>query len=326
VSHKLGWILAGALILVFAAFIAITVLFPPVSPPSGTVLQQNMEVQAPGVAVEDVLGYTPSAPGNAADDYHAAYQLFKENEDAFWEAYDQLRAEGEPTLLSEQAELLEQIHAVMKPASDKAEMQYTFVHTPTSFRVMPTPHAAETFSTLGVVLEVLRLHHHRAKHPEEVLALLREQFIMGWHMMNERVRYELLQGGVQLQSDALDWLLELDDDAQSATKTARDKYRGELRVINSSIEAKSRVIWTLEADHGNVFYLLENDQDRTWKVECLLALGVQKFLVTKRGDEKKLDSLLAEYAASEDRFLAAAATAATEVTHEQVQRWASGLE
>ena len=68
---------------------------------------------------------------------------------------------------------------------------------------------------------------------------------------------------------------------------------------------------------GDLFYVIENDKDRMWRVEALLMLSFRRHTVGEPADRRKAEKLLERFSGDADAFIAAAARAAKAVTADQ---------
>jgi hypothetical protein len=328
---KAGWIIAGVLVVFVAVLVIYLVFFPsPSDPTMATRAKGFMEIKAPKVDIQKVIGLNPSGPGNAADDYIKVVNLFKDsaNSELLGEAVDVLEGDMQATLPANLLDLLTKAADLCKPALTKKDMQFTFHHTPKKFRGLRWADGRLGFVDVHFALQYLRIHHYRKKEISKALELLRQQFVLGWHVMNERVRGELTITGMDIQLDAADTLVRFFTPEQAPNQDAIRRYHSELSDARAAMESKNRVVWDSEFAPGDAFNILRHDEDRTWRVETLLAMCKMKVegRIYERGDTKLFQKLLGENLAGGDPFLQAAAETLRDCTREQVQSWARTLE
>jgi len=74
---------------------------------------------------------------------------------------------------------------------------------------------------------------------------------------------------------------------------------------------KLQLVRTANVEAGDVFNIIENDEDRMWRVEGLLLLGPLKFRFEKiERNRVKIDQLIDQYKGHGDPLLKAAAQSA----------------
>ena len=79
---KLGWILAGALVIVVAGLLIFVVSLPTPSKPTPATMKEGfMTLHVVDLSPAVVAGSEPDAPGNAGDDYAQAAEAYKQNID-----------------------------------------------------------------------------------------------------------------------------------------------------------------------------------------------------------------------------------------------------
>ena len=85
---------------------------------------------------------------------------------------------------------------------------------------------------------------------------------------------------------------------------------------------KFSIVWSIvpHPPHpGDVFNVVENDKDRTWRVEALLVCGVIRLAAREEGDIQAANKLVEKSCSSPDEFERAAAEAAKKMTRQDLE-------
>ena len=343
IGSKAGWIVAGSFALVVLVILGYFIVFPPPSwRTPATADPELVKLGLPAVSAEVVLGELPAAPGNAADDYSSAVAVMETNlaligkhigEDDYDpddEDDKKLRWNIPPEAMS----VLQEIASHVQAGAQKADMKYSFVYSPKTFNVTYFYKPADELEKLTSVLDTLATTYFRQKKYAEAEAILKAEFTLGCHMMRERIRVDMGIRGLRVQDMALtglrglylervDALIKLktaDKDIQDFEKRLKGikTYSDSLICLHRAWKDKRKILWNVRPEPGDVFYIIENDEDRAWRVQGLLGLGLIKFTAAgSRSDKRKIKKLVAKYSAGDDPYLAAAANAARDFTREE---------
>ena len=335
-GNKVGWIISGFGVAIIIAVILFVVIFPSPDGPSRDTLRKGaLQLQVPKTPIESFLDFTPSGDGNAAEDYAAAIEIFADNKDEL-ESIKYYMGKGENVRLkSADLALCKQIQDKMAPALQKKSMEYTFKYTPKRFKIC-SPYIAgmrKLYNLAEVPLQYLYVHYLRKKEYSKAIKVSRQQFVLGWHMMNERVRGDIVAAGMELQqATARDLQALYKETGKTDRAKACQKYLAEMSPCLREYNRKLGLICTLKrrADgvqgphSGDMFNIIENDKDRTFKVEAILMLGLLKDNDSNRGNLRAINKYLKEHVNSSDPFIKAAAEVADSCTKEDIQRWVTG--
>ena len=322
-ANKIGWILAAVLVAAVGTMIAVKLSQPAVSPPSRNALDPNfLNLITFTLPLEPLVGFRPQAAGNAGDDYKLAADLYVANEGLIKDAMSRKRevAKGVGIIDPEAMGVVREIHTHVAAGARKRQMRYTFVHTPAEFEVgfFYEP-AASNLQAVAEVVELLMLHHLGRKEYDRAAKVLKDNFVFGWHVMNERARTDLVMRGLWIQRRAASGLVTIYSNPNTqqdpaALKTAM-KYQEELNDVSENYEHKLQAVWAVEPKPGDIYLVVEGDKDRSMRVQGLLALGVVRYTHRHRSEDvAHTNALLAKHAGSEDPIIAAAAKAARELT------------
>ncbi|MFB3891793.1 MAG: hypothetical protein ACE15C_07195 [Phycisphaerae bacterium] len=337
-GNKAGWIIAGAIVVVLGLIIVWLVWFPGHS-------DATMDTKAPGVldfkdvkdmgaSVDLVIGAEPSGSGNAADDYKKAIDIANANAKAIDaladNQYEKLRGMWSESKRLTDAELaaFKQIDDAVRPGAAKAKMEYILVYTPKEAQVgmmrgLPT----KSFQRVADALEALAADCKARKDFAEAEKVLFHEMVLGWHLTNERVRPWMTLKGVNIQESAAEGLEKVyhaqGKDIYAKKLPALQKYGGALEYLGEQINSKTKILWTIRPNIGDVFNIAENDKDRAWRVQAILKLATSKFNVQDRGDRMYIDTLLRGASKSAEPAERAAAKAAMDFTSEGLRDYAS---
>jgi len=329
VTSKLGWVIAG--IIVVALGIAITwfIVYPRPTSATRATRDEVLKLHEVSVPVTAVLDREPSAGGNAADDYERAILIVKDERN--WEAIIEAQGKADdmmtgtyvpdPTAMEAMKKIREHVSAGAK----KKQMDYIFRYTPKTLEVAYDVEKIKGFDNIDGLqnvagaLNLLTKYYLGQKEWAEAVDLAKLQFTMGWHMMGERAMVDLVRRGMAIQDQALrdlEFLYgEMDGDHKGKIAKAKE-YRFALQDIRDMFGTKLSVLVNQQPNPGDVFRIADEDEDRCWRVQAILLLGVLKFTAPGRGDTRVRKDLIARYLDSDDPLEAAAAKAADAFTEE----------
>jgi hypothetical protein len=177
-----------------------------------------------------------------------------------------------------------------------------------------------------MMLDYLFAHYYSQNQLDQARQVAEVQFILGWHMMNERARVQMTQLGIEIQRSALNKISNIAQEQKKSDQVDTIyAYNTELSSINNLFNIKNRLLRTITPPAGDVFHIIENDQDRAWRTEAILTLGILKFSnKSHKGNMRALERYLDEYSQSDEPLYRAAAKVARECTKAQVESWAMG--
>lgn len=333
IASKAGWIVAGFFALVVLVVIGYFILFPPSSGRTpATFNPQILKLKQVGVSPEVVLGSVPAAPGNAATDYNNAVLAMQtdlaligkyigEGDDLDDDLDDQDDPKSRWNIPPKALAVLQEIASHVQAGAEKADMKYTFIYTPKNFRVHYRYKPANDLEKLTSALDTLASVYVDEKNYAEAEAVLKAEFTMGWHMVKERIRVYMGVCGLRVQDMALSGLRKLylvwPGEHTKRVKPVED-YRDSVQRLLGIWREKGEIVWNTKPNPGDIFYIIENDEDRAWRLQGLLTLGLIRFTAMgSRGDKRRLERLVDKYSGGDDPYLAAAAKAARDWTIEE---------
>jgi hypothetical protein len=326
VGNKIGWILSGVLVLALVAVVVVMMMQGGEPSPSTLAITvpgffEVHEVKASPVAF--LGGPLPSGAGNAGDDYRQAYDLYKEHHNEIGDAEENaaklLKGEYTPTQAAITA--MEAIYRHAAAGATKKEMKFS---TPQDISVRAASDPAYRLGLVGDAVATLGDIYRVAKKYEEAEKVYRTAFIMGYHMTKEDVRAAMFTSGLGVQGEAIGGLgslySEWDKDKHKAELKAVEDYIPALEKANHDFTNKLGATWRKTPEPGDVFAVVEKDEDPAWRVEGLLLCGVIRYTHAKtkhaEGDQRKVKELIAEHLNDPNPYIKAAAVAARDLSPE----------
>jgi hypothetical protein len=325
VGNKIGWIVAAAMV-AFIALLAVNfIVYPdPTDPTSQTLREGVLEKVVIEQPIADITGVEPSGPGNAAEHYHAAIEHIRQNPN-LWPAILANYRNPDAHLDWEQSGYLTQVMELMQPAASIKEMEYFFVYTPKEFIVSSRSRATPELEMLAQHLKALWQHYTETEQHERAVEAAKTLAIFGWHVANERVRTELTLFGFQWQQLAAELLARSrhEQNNDHALKAAQAYANAASTAKLATRRKREDLLMLIEPPAGDIFNVIENDEDRAWRVDAILQLGTLRFTRKgHRGDQRQIKIYLEKYLNSDDPYLKAAAQVAQSCTMQQLNEWA----
>lgn len=316
-GNKTGWIAAGMLTVAIMVIVVWVVFFPSTSKPTREMLLRiNRERQDVKVSLREVLGGEPAGGGNAADDYHEAAALVPQILQVL-----ENRPEGSTAMPSAALELMKKIDGHVANGAAKQNCEYLFKHTPPRMRVSPRLPEIDGIFQIAGAMNMLAEHLAGQKQLDAAWQVYERLLVMGRHLMNERSHPQMVFAGLGAQRVAVQGFTMLRREQikkDEKTIDAVNRYASDIYNMEKIYADKLPLIWKVRPDAGNVFWVIEHDPDRAWRVQALLTLGILKFTADSRGDRKHVEALLVRCCSDADPFIKAAAQAARDFTREDL--------
>ncbi len=324
----IGWSIAGGLVLVLAVVVIFMVLYPSGDSPTFTAREGALELKKPSTPISSFLASAPSQSGNAAVEYDQAIRLVKLNMESLGAAQAAQNSGGARYVPGPDVrQTLNQINDLLASGGKKSQMTYIGEYGHTDFRIRYIYEPAGDFQDLLGAAMILAVYHYGQEQYDQAIDVLNNIFLMGYHMMAERGRLDMVARGISVQRRALATMRDVLNKKGGAGEklAAIDAYMKELENIDSFNKQKYKALrqggGSGQPSPGDVFNVIENDQDRMWRVEATLILGIVKYTATdSRGNVRLTRTLLAEQLVSEDPLEAAAARAAQNLDDEGFNR------
>jgi len=338
VDNKMPWIIAGIFGLFVAGAIVWVVFFPQPTPPNSETTRAGMlTIQRPAEPITLILPAAPSGGADAGDHYAAAIKARQDYRkpinDVIAHMRDIMATPPKYTLTDADLALLKRVADPIAAGAAQAKMTYYFRLTPKEMAPPFNPAAALAFQEIADVPMVLTYQHvanGAAEYPQAEKRLF-ELLTIGYHLMAERARLDIVRCGLGLQGAACDLLEQLYGkwDKPDRRKQVQAYRRGllEMRGVYSDLKMVTRKLvkheGALTLHPGNIFNLAENHADRCVRVEAIIGLGMVKMTCTGRGDRRYAWKLIRKYLADGDPIEQAAARVAEAMDQKVLDRWTS---
>lgn len=323
-GNKLGWIIAGVLVLVLGGVILKIAVFKSHSAPtSATTRRGVLKLKTLGVSIALIVGSEPSAGGNAAEDYKKAIAVYKQNKRLIEDVIDNAPKMTGGYVPSQPAiSALKQIAAHIAAGAKKADMDYFFTLTPKHLKVAYAKHEPIIgLEDIAASTNALTTYYNANKHYDKMLDTLKHQIVMGWHITKERKMLRMCTLGLMIQQENLNSLIDVYNDRNNtALRESAQEYLAAVETLLTAYQTKRNIIWSQDPEPGDTFNIIENDEDRCCRVQAILNLGRLRFLCTKEVDLEYIDELIKKYSNSEDPLEAAAAKAAAKMTKDDMKK------
>jgi len=343
-NSKVGMILGGAIVVFVGLLIMILVFFPsPSDPTSVTKAKGALARYDIPLSIATVLGHEPSEPGNAGEDYKAALDSYRANRTKWSSIAQRMADAGAGAIISEidlvsMRELADHCHRGARKA--KMEFSAPFGGAP----VMAVNQAdSVAFERISDSMLCYALYHwnqadenverntrkkreDRLKDAEKAETILKDWFVMGWHLTQERAYPATVAAGFLAQEEACFRLEKIYEQYPELISASPDRiarvreYGSEARLAGNTTTGAGRLwaMWTPNPKPGDYFNVIENGKDPSWRVQALLGLGIVKWHNEgHRGDRRYTQKLLEKYAKSGTELEKRAAKASLEFTRDQ---------
>ena len=314
-----GMIVAGIMLLIVAGVILKTVVFPSSDASTRATSKAGfMEVIEVNAKISDVLGATPSGAGNAAEHYARAVELFFANYKAIEDAAADLD-KGNAQNHAEVLKALKEVRGHVGKGAKQASMEYLVKHTSGKLQVSQRQDDVERIGQTIYILDILGEYYIKNKRLKDADAVYRDMFAAGWQMMKARSHIQMTLYGEDVQRTALRGMSKsiekgLDQDTDHERRAPLNDYMSALKEFRSRYEEKWEIFRKARLDAGDIWNIAENDKDRTWRVQAILAMGMIKFTHPKNANAARNNALIEKFLNSTDPVEKAAAQAAKDYT------------
>lgn len=314
-GNKLGWILAGGMvILMIVAVASAYVVSSKLTEP--TAFSQD---EANFAAIElprNARTLLPPQPrdADAGEVYWRAVADYQKNVND----YDRLGT----TFNAERALAMEGVQAVIEAADcGKATLFDGRIEAAVGYGTRPGVNALHK---VGAVVARLGIHYAQAKQFDEARKHLQASYALGYHLYDQRMSRMQLSAGLGLMAQSATVLKQVEKAAgdAAAAKRYEDFVSDYQQYYRDRIEPMERVLTSVDpkvlSKHvGDVFQIAERSQERVWRVEGVLKLGMFKYFTNTAGDRRAAISAVKAMLNDPDPAIVAAAVAARELTIEQ---------
>jgi hypothetical protein len=304
------------LLLVVVGVVLKLVVFP--SPDGATTATSKsgyMDVIKIDANMSDVLGETPSGSDNAAEHYEKAVEIFQANRNEITASAASLRR-GEDQAYASELKNLQEIASHIAQGAKQANMKYLTKFGSGKLQVSKRQDDVERLGqTIDTMIKILGPYLIAKEKFTEASALYHSIFAAGGHMIKARSQYQMTMYGKDIQFDAMNGIsksIPRDTDKDEARKL-RAPLRNYIQALNdfrSDYSKKMEIFEKLPFPAGDVWNIAENDKDRVWRVQAILAMGILKFTRQSKANVTRNTALIEKFLNSKDPLEKAAAEAA----------------
>ncbi len=353
-SSKMGWIVAGIIVVLVGGVIFWVIVHPSTSDPTeDTTGPGQLDIHDIEIPITTIVPAEPTGGGNAGEDYQKAVEIVKplyekaiEDNPEFphtildqaaaeigtWMKPKEGKAENKP-VNPEALGLMEKIAGFVAQGAAKKEMKYPFDLD--KMEVSYKFPEAKYFQLVSQALSDYAHYHNLVLNkPEEAQKIIFTRFIMGWHMAHDRVLPYFVSSGIDIQSHSCYWLADLyaNWEGHGGLVEKAQAYVSAAGEVSSFFNSKRKFMFDKFAraneppNPGDLFNVVENDKDPSWRIQGILALGMLKYspgLINSEhfnGDSKCRRRLLDEKLKDGTAEEKAAAKAADRYTQEDYDR------
>ena len=243
-----------------------------------------------------------SAPGDSASDYRAAIDYWVAN-------YDDLRA------TTPDPQSVAKLERYILKAAKQGKPTFGFAD---AYMPMQPGEAPEYHNAPAKIGQLIL----RAVEKDEAESSIKKKLMALWTFGRRLYEYNLRmvprQAGLgMMQYVAINAQSKFGADDPDVK--AMNQWIPHVDKITAAWEEKKKAIYKYNASVGDLVRIVENDGDKTFRVEALLQMGIAQWTTNVRANVNAVQGCLEEFAASKDTDLARAARAAQEFTRENVR-------
>jgi hypothetical protein len=271
-----------------------------------------------------------SQPGNPGDEYARAVAIYEDPNNAreifeWTEEYGRLSQLQQWDAIPAPPQPILDIANLIIEAAPKRDMEYMFVHTPrhleVEYEILPANRLSQLAADKGssdshdALMYYLITYYARTGQYDQAVELAQATFMMGWHMFNERGHANMMAHGLLIQYQIIPRLQETyrlmgEPERADAIQPFRENTQNLWRVHGE----RQALIYANPPHVGNLLYAIDHEEDRAWRMQAILALGIAKFTSARPGDMRLLRERILELCEDPDPFIRAAAEAARDMT------------
>ena len=322
-GSKTGWIVAGVLVALLIVIFIWVSSSPSITPPTLEMGKTEFRIfQDVGVGVGEVTGYEPSGDGNAADDYNQAAKLADSAVGEMMTLPPGSAANPPASVV----EKIKQVDTLLAAGARKKSCKYLFVYTPTKLEVGVSIKELRPLEQVSGAVQMLTDRLIQEKNLDQAWQVYEHALVFGRHLTNERSHLQIVKYGLGVQRMAIEGFQALRAggfNADPRKVAGLDKYSRGFSEFERIYGQKHMFLWKLRPDPGNVFWVAQNDPDRTWRVLAVLTMGLVKYTSPNSADHKYTEKLLMRYCADGDPLIKAAAEAARDLTKDDLRTMAT---
>lgn len=307
-GNKLGWIIAGGIVVLFLVVIVLVAVLSGSNVTSADQMPGLVAFREVSIPVAEIAGFTPDGDGNAGEDYKKAIDLAARRHKAI---AVELHSGNMSTAL--------QVMAWIKKGAKKKKMEYVGTCVAAEFTVAPGfGPAMDIGSAAGTAERLAEVYADRKQYAKAAEAM-RHSFVMGWHFVGERAHIATVRAGISAQVHALERLGPIYSkwEGHEGDLEKVEAYKRKLEPFKEYYGIggkKMRLLWNIKPHPGEVFYAVKRDKDRAWRVRALLTLGLLKHTADTSADAKYARTLIDQFVEKGGKLEKKAAKAAKEFT------------
>jgi hypothetical protein len=321
--NKITGIIVGAvLVSIVGGVILKTLVFPSSEAPTRATTRTGfMDLIEVDIKIADILGSEPSGSGDAGGHYAKAVKLYLANKDAFFDATLAI-GEGDAKDYPEVLKVFEGIRAHVSAGAKQADMTYMLKYDSGKLAVSKEQDVVFDLATTIQILDTLGDYYINNKRYKDADALFRDMLTAGWHMMKERAHLHMVMAGEIVQGVAMRGMIrsfdkDMERDAKLKLAEPLKDYNSALNDFSRRYIHKIKILSKARLDAGDVWNIAENDKDRAWRVQAILAMGMIKFTRPTGANAARNTALIEKFLTSEDPLEKAAAEAAKAYTEKE---------
>ncbi|MDP7288150.1 MAG: hypothetical protein QGH94_09175 [Phycisphaerae bacterium] len=317
--NKITGIIVGViLLLVVVGVVAKVFLFPSTDAATRATTKPGamklIELDAPILAI---IPAEPTGSENAGVHYAKAIEVYLANEKVIFEAAaaisaGDLKADKDAP---QSLKALEEMRGHIASGTQQAGMKFLAENSSGTLQVSKSDGNIKNLGMAIDMLDMLGDYYIKNKRTDDANAVFREMFIAGLHMIQARSHMHMVTYGMDIQESALNGIsraIPRDLDPLEARKLRAPlrEYMDALEEFTDKYEKKAEIFTKALFDAGDIWNIAENDEDRSWRVQAILAMGLIKYTHLSKANQSYNNSLIEKFLKSNDPVEKAAATAA----------------
>lgn len=314
-GNRLGWSIAGVIVLLQVALVAWAVSLDRLTPPTALTSTANL------ARIEIPVAWTQVVPDGTTGDSGAVYREALRLMDGDDSILRSILRENGPASLDEVPEVVKLIEAASMRRTPLFESALDEIVT---YDVRKGPiESLRLAGDVAIRLAMLRV----AQDPQGATRLLEAAFLLGASMYEERLVFDQLVAGLGLMGDASAGLRQIAEQRGDASRLERldafDRSRSDY--LKTHVLPIRTALWAVDRGRmgrhaGDVFAFARTAEERMWRVEAILQMGRMRFDMPEghRADQLGVPRLLDQMESNEaDPVMRHALRQARELTVER---------
>ncbi len=147
-------------------------------------------------------------------------------------------------------------------------------------------------------------------------------FVLGHRTVTHNTRLDARYKGLMLMQMSLSILYDAADAVDQPSITAEDvaAWADPIERMTEAWLEKIKIVRSVKPNIGDLINIAQNDQDLTFRVAAILQLGAMQYNPGSRGNQRAIDSVLADLANDADPLISDAAKSAQAFTVEELRK------